>query len=586
MFKSATFVFRQGPHVRNTLAGVLFGISVAACSTSSPNASDGDTNGGNGGQSGGNAGSGGNGTATACRPNPGRSPLRRLNVNEYRNTIRDLLPTVSGVINKTVDAFPLDEEKLGFSNNADALTVTGILAESYLTAAEVFATEATTAANLAKVVPCDPAKGDDACGQAFVASFGKRAFRRSLTSEETTRYNGIFAEGKKDGFSQGIELTLEAMLGSSNFIYRIEKGTQVAGGKTAQLTHHEMATRLSYFLWGSMPDTGLFDAAAANKLGTRDEIETQARRMLADPKAKQAVANFHEQWLAISAIGSKAKDQTLFPDWTRQVVNGMFQEASAFVDYVYWTEGKSEKLFTAPYTFTNPDLAKFYGMPAPAGTAFTKTNVDVSQRSGILTQGALMAIFSYENQTSPIHRGKFVREHLLCQELPSPSPEVAAKLKPPMITPGVTTRERFAQHEAEPSCAACHKAMDPIGLGFEKFDPIGRWRTKEGSNDISAAGELTAADVEGKFDGAVELGAKLATSKDVRDCIVTQWFRFATGRAETEFSPSAPDEPSDQCALDAIKQAFEDGGHDMKEIAVKIAASDTFRFRSTSGGGL
>jgi hypothetical protein len=527
-----------------------------------------------------------------CSANVGRSPLRRLNRDEYRNTLHDLFPkatlaSVDAKIDPTIDTFPLDEEKLGFTNNADALTVTGILAGDYITTAETLAIEATTAANLPNTLSMCPApKTGTACAQAFIADFGKRSFRRPLTADETTRYNAIFTDGNADGFDQGIQMVMEAFLESPYFLYRPETGTPTTVLNTAKLTDYEVASRLSYFLWASMPDKTLLDAAGMSQLGTADAIEMQARRMMADPRAKAAVSTFHEEWFELRTIGDKMKDAMLFPQYTPTITSALFTETANYAENAFWTDGTSEKLFTAPYTFLSSALATYYGITPPTGTGFVKTMVDTTQRSGILTQGSLMTIFSYENQTSPIHRGKFVREQLLCQQLTPPPPDIAAKVKPPIIMPGTPTRERFAQHEADPVCGACHKAMDPIGLSFENFDPVGRWRTMDQGKAISNAGEIIGSDdVDGKFNGPVELGAKLAQSAQVRACMVTQWFRFANGRAEAVLDEMNPTAPNDDCTLQGLKADFETAGHDMREIPVKIAVSDAFRFRSTLGGG-
>jgi hypothetical protein len=526
-----------------------------------------------------------------CSSNVGRSPLRRLNRDEYRNTLHDLFPkatlaSVDAKIDTTIDTFPLDEEKLGFTNNADALTVAGILAGDYITTAETLATEATTAANLPTTLSmCAAPKTGDACAQSFIADFGKRTFRRPLTADETTHYTAVYTEGTKDGFDQGIELVMEAFLESPYFLYRPETGTPTSITNTAKLNHYEMASRLSYFLWASMPDSKLLDAAAASQLGTADEVEAQARRMMADPRAKSAVSTFHEEWFELRNIGDKMKDAMLFPQYTPTIMSALFTETANYAENAFWTEGTSEKLFTAPYTFLSPALATYYGITPPTATGFTKTMVDTTQRSGLLTQGSLMTIFSYENQTSPIHRGKFVREQLLCQQLTPPPPDIAARVKPPIIMPGTPTRERFAQHEADQVCAACHKAMDPIGLGFENFDPVGRWRTMDQGKTISNAGVVYGTDdIDGAFNGPVELGQKLAQSKEVRACIVTQWFRYANGRAEAQLDDANPTAPNDDCTLQDLKAGFETT-HDMREVPIKIAVSDAFRFRSTLGGG-
>ena len=347
-----------------------------------------------------------------------------------------------------------------------------------------------------------------------------------------------------------------------------------------------MATRLSYFIWGSMPDTTLLDAAAASKLGTPEEVEAQVRRMMGIPKAHAAVSTFHSEWFELGLLPDKSKDAALYPQFNAGIKSAMTNETLAFAENAFWVDGTADKLFTAPYTFVNAALATYYGMTPPAGTNYVKTNVDAKQRSGVLTQGALMTLLSYENQTSPIHRGKFVREQILCQQLNPPPPDIAAKVKPPIIKAGTPTRARFAQHEAEAVCGACHRDMDPIGLGFENFDPVGRWRTMDEGIAIDNTGTVYGTDdINGPFAGPVELGVKLAQSKEVKDCIVTQWFRFANGRAEAQLDAANPTGPNDDCTLATLKEDFAKAGNDMREITVKIASSDAFRFRSTEGGG-
>jgi hypothetical protein len=504
---------------------------------------------------------------------PGRSPIRRLNRDEYANTVRDLLSTQSTV----ASAFPLDEEKLGFTNNADALAISGLLTQQYMGAAELLAAEAVT--HLPTLLPCDPAAaGQDPCAQQFIAEFGGRAFRRPLTEDEKKHLFEVYLEGKKDGFNQGISLIIEAALQSPHFLYRVERGTpSPPNADVAALSSWEMATRLSYFVWGSLPDSALFEAARANALGTAEEVEAQVRRMLGDPRARASVARFHRQWLSFSELPAATKDASAYPQWKPLLISDLNSEISAFVDDVFNTDGRVETLLTAPYTFLNPSLATFYGLPAPSGLGFSKVALPGGKRAGILTQGALMAMLSFQNQTSPIHRGKFVREHLLCQELTPPPPELAAKIKPPDVTAAVSTRERFAQHSKDPACSGCHSLMDPIGVAFEHFDPIGRWRDKEGAFEISDSGNLIHAEgIEGAFEGPVELGAKLSQSKEVHACVVKQWFRYANGRAETDL---------DACSLKGLQQSFDDAGHDMRALMVKMAVSDAFRFRSTQGGG-
>jgi hypothetical protein len=527
---------------------------------------------GSGGGAGGAISSGG--AAADCvspAPNPGRSPLRRLNRAEYKNTVKDLL----GVDTAVADTFPPDNAGLGFTNNADVLSVTNLLAEAYMTGSETFAKAAV--ANLAALVPCDPVSaGEEACAKQFIGSFGLRALRHPLSADDTTTYFGLFTAGKTGGtFADGIELVIEGMLQSADFLYRIEPGDPTAAaGAVVPVADYEMATRLSYFFWGTMPDQALFDAAAAKKLTAPADIEAQVQRMLGDGRAKAAVANFHSEWLSTSQISGADKDAAMFPEFTPQIRAEMRQEVDTFVDQVFWTDGKLETLLTAPYTYVNKELATFYGVTPPTGDGFLKVALDPTQRAGIITQGALLAGFAKPNQSSPVLRGKFVREQFFCQPLPPPPANLV--IVAPEVKPGSTTRERFAEHEKDATCASCHRLMDGLGLGFEAYDPLGRWRTLDQGLTVDSSGNLVGTDVDGSFVGGVELANKLSQSAEVRACVVKQWFRYANGRSEVD---------ADACTLTHLAHDFDTGGHDMRDLRVKIALSDAFRYRSLHGGG-
>jgi hypothetical protein len=504
---------------------------------------------------------------------PGRSPLRRLNLAEYARTVHDLLNVDTSMVTTT---FPPDNTGLGFTNNADVLEVTSLQAEAYMTAAETFATAAV--ANLSTLVPCDPVKvGEDACAKQFISTFGLRAFRRPLTSDESATFFNLYTTGRTGAaFADGIAVAVEGFLQSADFLYRVE-ATDPAAPLTSvsPVAPYEMATRLSYFLWGTLPDQALLDAAAAGQLGTGDQVKAQVTRMLADPRAHEAVAAFHGEWLSTGVVRGVDKDKTMFPEFTDAIRADMQQEISTFLDQVFWTDGKLETLLTAPYSYMNAELAAFYGVKGPAGTTFDKVTLDPTQRAGIVTSSAILAAMAKPNQTSPVLRGKFVREQLLCQQLPPPPANLV--IVAPQVTPGSTTRQRFAMHEQVATCAACHKLMDGVGLGFEQYDPLGRWRTSDQGLPIDASGTIIATDdLNGDFNGGVELATKLAGSAEVRGCLVRQWFRYANGRSEI---------PADQCTLASLGSQFDAEGHDMRQLLTNIAMSDAFRFKLTQGGG-
>jgi hypothetical protein len=512
--------------------------------------------------------------ASCTSPAPGPSLIRRLTRREYDNTVADLL----GDRSNPARLFPAEERRLGFDNNASALTISPLLAEQYLRTAERLAGTAVENNLPALLGGCDPIrKGEDACAETFIQSMGTRAFRRPPEPDEVQRLTQLFTAGKAaSGFKNGIRLALMAMLQSPRFLYRIEGGGPGPGGVVA-VDSWEMASRLSYLFWKSMPDAELLQAAAAGKLVTRGEVAAQATRLLADPRAKEMVADFHEQWLALSHLDTVEKDSTAFPKWGQSLIALMKTETRRFIDHVIW-EGPGDvgTLLTAPYTFANAPLATFYGVSGPPGTAFEKVNLPPGQpRGGLLTHGGVMAMLAAPDHTSPVERGLFVREQLLCQPMPAPPNDVNIEL--PKLTPGMTTRERFAKHAADPSCATCHKLIDPIGLALEEFDAIGLSRTVDNGKEIDLSGTLAGTDVDGPFVGTRQLSGKLATSEVMRDCVVRQWFRYGFGRVEA-------DKQGDACTVDLLKRTFATNRYDVKALLTALTETDAFRFRRNTAG--
>jgi hypothetical protein len=471
------------------------------------------------------------------------------------------------------DDFPPDEEGLGFSNNADALNVSSLLAEGYMNAAATMGTDAV--AKLATLFPCSTqTSGEDVCARQFVQSFGKRAFRRPLSDEETTRYFGLYTLARQQGkYEDGISLVVQAFVQSPFFLYRVESDPPGAVAEAvAPVSAYELASRLSYFLLGSMPDDTLLAAADQSQLSTPDQITVQAQRLLQDPRARLNVGTFHRQWLDLNEALEAPKAADLYPSWNPQLASDLFTESETFVDQVFWNDGQLSSLLNAPYTFLNTRLASFYGVPDPGTTTFSKVMLSGLPRAGLLTEGTFLAGHANPDQSSPVRRGKFVREQLLCQPVPPPPNNIV--IMPPMYDPASSTRQRYAAHEVQPLCAGCHVAMDPIGLGFEAYDATGAFRTKDGPAAVDASGTLKSTDVDGPFNGAVELASKLAGSAEVADCVATQWFRFANGRSE---------DSGDLCALTALRQTFKAKQYDMRSLPLSVVTSDTFRYRKAIG---
>ncbi len=513
---------------------------------------------------------------------PGKSPIRRLTRPEYNNTVRDLL----GVVGEPANELPAEEEALGFANNAAALNVSPLLAEKYMTLAETVSQMANSDPEaLTSCSVTTTSEEQRVCIRSFIASFGKKAFRRPLTEEEVARFDEVFgaasevyadAENPEETvFREGVGMVLEAFLQSPDFLYRVELGEGVLPFATAEgveivpLNSWEMASRLSFFLWGSMPDDELFAQAEADQLTTKEQVATQARRMLADPRARDAVATFHQQWLDYDRVNNVTKDPELFPEWSPAIGALMREEMMTFVDHVVFDgPGDFGTLLTANYTFANGELAGLYGVTS-SGDGFERIDFGAEQHSGLLSMGAILAYNAHTNQTSPIHRGKLVREAFLCDTLAPPPPDLVFEAPEPSLD--ATTRERFAEHSSNPACSACHRLMDPLGFGFENFDSLGRYRTTENNGlPIDASGAIVDSDVDGTFVGLRELSERLATSEEVKACYATMWFRFAYGRGETA---------EDVCSLSNAHRAFESSGGNVRELLVALTQSDAFLYR-------
>jgi len=499
---------------------------------------------------------------------PGKSPIRRMTRFEYNNTVRDLL----GDDTQPAANFVPEEEAMGFDNQAAALGVTQILAEQYMVASEKIAAKAVE--KLDTLLPCQPAAGEErACASKFIETFGRRAYRRPVEADEVTRLLAVYDWGVSEvGFVRGIELVIQGMLQSPHFLYRVEFGMpDPVQSDVVALSPHEIASRLSYMLWSSMPDEELFAAADAGHLGTAEEIETQARRMLDDPRARQAVANFNAQWLGLSHMESLKKDPVTYPKYDESLRPLWRAETLGFLEDVIFDQGGDVgAMFTATHSVMNAQLATFYGIEGgPQTDAFEKVELDPARTAGILTQGSILAVTGKPNQSSPVHRGKFVRERLLCQILPPPPNNVVAT--PPEVSPDATTRERYSEHSKNPSCSGCHIKMDPIGFGFEHYDGIGLWRDQENGLPIDDTGQLVnTRNIDGPFDGVVDLAKKLAQSEEARQCVATQWFRYGYGRAEGI---------EDYCAMQQLQLAFAAKDFNIKELLVALTQTDAFRYR-------
>jgi hypothetical protein len=506
-------------------------------------------------------------------PMSGETPMRLLTRYEYDNTVRD----VFGLDAQEAQSFPSENLTNGFENNAWAHNVSSSLLRKYMEASEKIGARL-VAERRAALIPCEPGAESAACANQAITDILPRAFRRPPTAEEAAIYQQVFTAALPTyGFDESMAMVFQAILQSPQFLYRLELSEQSMGqmpgaeGEFELVGAYEMASRLSYFLWASPPDALLLEAAEAGELATPEQIEAQVTRMLEDPKARAMSHQFFRQWLNMGKLDSQIKDAATYPAYD-QGVNGDWRiSLQAFLEDAFWDQGTFAALMTSPDVFYTPAMAPLYGVPVPTeldGGVFRVS--EPGKRAGLLTQPALMAMLANTYQSSPILRGIFVRERLLCQHIPAAPNNIV--IKPPDPDPTATTRERFRQHTEDPFCASCHKTIDPVGFGFESYDGVGAWRDKENGLTVDASGmleESPEASLDGAFEGGVGLSAKLAASESVMGCMAEQWFQFAMGR---------PHDDSDAASVASVKAALVREGK-WRDMLVAIALSDSFRYR-------
>jgi mono/diheme cytochrome c family protein len=499
--------------------------------------------------------------------------LRRLTHSQYNNTVRDLI----GDYSRPADRFPPEDFVGGFKNQTRSQGIPPVLEDAYSRAAERMALNAFRAGDVNNLIPCTPASPRDAkCREQFVRAFGERAFRRPLTAVEVRRYTDLFATqaAKAGKFLEGARVVVEAMLQSPKFLFH------VTAGEAGALRDYAIANRLSYFLWDTMPDRALLDAAANGDLQTADGIERVGRRMLEDKRARQAVDEFFGQWLRFDRMLGAAKDDGRYPSFTPELAAMMVQETKMLLGHLVWNDRSFMEALTADYSFLNADLARLYGLPEPADEFEMVKFPAELPRAGILGHATFLASTTGPVETSPTARGLFVREHLLCQVVPNPPPGVNTNLPEPTADAVRAKRDRMLQHVENQSCAGCHRLMDPIGFGLEKYDAVGAWREKEklevggeGAGrsklvevDIDAVGEIAGLP-SSTFADSRALGRVLASSPVCQDCVVKQVFRYAFGRPET---------PADRTSIAAAAAAFRTSGFKFKEMLIFLVRAPQF----------
>jgi hypothetical protein len=531
---------------------------------------------------------GGGGAPPVIAPNdcasspPPRAPLRRLTRYEYNNTARDLL----GDTTSPANAFPSELLGNGFGNDAESQPVGGELANQYMLVSETVAAAVTAPARIGSLAACaaqvtatTDATTEAACVRSIVDSFTPKAWRRALQPGEADSLVALFQTVRASSdFPTSVAAMLEGILQSPEFIYKPEFGTAAIAGKPhlMQPSGDEMATRLSYLYWASTPDDALRAAAASGQLATAAGVRTQAERLLADPKAREVIAHFFDKLLPISELAALNRDPTEYPAFSPKVGSLMRQETQTFLDHVIFSgeagAGTWPSAFTADYTFVNQELATFYGIAGVTGDTFQKVPLDTTKRKGLLTHAGVLAGPIHTNHENPVVRGSFVVQKLLCNPIPFPSGDVAAKVTPPDPNSAATARQRFTQHSLDPVCRACHINMDPVGYALENFDVIGQYRTQENGVTIDASGQIPLLG-DMPFNGAIELGQRLADSEAAQNCFASNWMNFGYGRTVIS--------DDEVCSINSVQAKFKETGFNIKELLLALTQSDAFLYLPT-----
>ena len=492
-----------------------------------------------------------------------RSTVRRLNRAEYNNVIRDLF----GIDIKPAEEFPADDVGEGFDNIGEVLSLPPLLMEKYLDAAEQITKHLSDDDKAWRhAFPELAPRGgyDRATVKQTLKTLATQAFRRPLVDDELERLLKLYDSAKEHKLADpaAFQLAVQAIVISPQFLFRLEEDHN---SKTqAPLDDYAIASRLSFFLWSSLPDATLLELAAAKKLQDPDVVAAQARRMLEHEKSKELVDNFAGQWLELRLFGGLAPDPDMFPTFDKDLRAAMVEETSQYFGALIKNDASVLELIDSDYTFLNERLAKHYGIEGVLGNEFQRVSLGDDRRGGILTHASILTLTSNPTRTSPVKRGKWILDNILGTPPPPPPPNV------PELEEGDdllgSLRERMQQHRENPSCAVCHRKMDALGFGFENFDAIGAWRDKDGRFEIDPSGELP-----GKitFNKPAQLRQILvANSGEFTSCLTRKLLTYSLGRALSL---------RDKCLVDDIVKHVQDHDHRFSELVVAIVTSDAFR---------
>lgn len=425
-----------------------------------------------------------------------------------------------------------------------------------------------------RIVTCDFDTEGTACARQIVGDFAERAWRRPVEDGDLDKLMSLVdvSTGQGDTVENGIRLALRAALVSPRFIYRFELDEDPTSEKPHELDDFELASRLSYFLWSSMPDDELFDLARAGQLHDDATLDAQVERMLADPKSQAIIDNYGGQWLRTRVLADHQADYTLFPKYDEVLASSMKQEADLFFDEILKSDTLGiDQMLETNFTYVNDDLAALYGMDPVGSSEMVRVEVDNGQRGGILRQGSLLTVTSNPDRTSPVKRGKWILTNILCDSPPDPPANVPPVQKADLE--GKSVREVFEAHRADPVCASCHVVMDQLGFSLENYDAIGAYRTVDNGFDIDSTGELPDGQT---FDNANEMADIIAKDPRFSRCTVKKIYTYSIGRGPGD---------ADDYFIDDIDKAFKTKGLKMKELLKLIVKSAPFRTRHGEKGG-
>jgi hypothetical protein len=496
---------------------------------------------------------------------PQTTQIPRLTNHQYENTVRDLTSLVGQ------HSAQLAPDGTG---SVDQRTWDGYKAAAQTLAAQVMADPTARAT----VISCTPADDGTACANQMIQEFGPRAFRRPLTAEETTKFQALYTNRAlitaTGTFDEAVELIIRAFLLSPSFLTRGEI-VEVPDGNRIPLGPYEVASRLSYLLWSSMPDAELFNAAVAGSLSTPEGILGQAQRMLTDPKARTSVLNFHREYAHMGAgrrWADISRDPNLYPAFNAAQVPLMTQETEAFFDYIVFDMGGTfQDLITSPVGFVNADTAPLYGLDAAQyGAGLTGVNLDAALRPGVFTRLGFLASHSLYDRPSPILRGAFLQKEVLCTTIGAPPPGAEGTALP---TDGlVTNRERVDAQTAEVACAGCHHTLiNPTGFALEPFDAVGSFRTVDNGVTIDSTAAVQMGDTTVNVTGPLDLMTAIANSPDAQRCYAEKWVEHAYER---------PMNPADACTVDTMATKLTEGGYTVVNLIADLTQSEQFRYRA------